>query len=242
MTTISAAGRNPTTPRMKSRLHRLRAARGYGLAVRVLGSTWFLTLALLTTQRTYSYAEALRIGDTSPAGWSALLAALCLTVFYLALCWLIILRPSPTACDDYVLPSFIAFVGTYLPWTIVFFAPIGASDSQNLASAALLLIGSVLMAFAIFHLGRCFSIVPQARTLVRAGPYKLVRNPLYLAEEVAILGTLLQFYSSTTLAIFLLHGALQVRRIFYEENLLRLTFPDYASYAETTPRLIPYIW
>lgn len=174
MTTISAAGRNPTTPRMKSRLHQLRAARGYGLAVRVLGSTWFLTLALLTTQRTYSYAEALKIGDTSPAGWSALLAALCLTVFYLALCWLIILRPSPTACDDYVLPSFIAFVGTYLPWTIVFFAPIGASDSQNLASAALLLIGSVLMAFAIFHLGRCFSIVPQARTLVRAGPYKLV--------------------------------------------------------------------
>ena len=51
------------------------------------------------------------------------------------------------------------------------------------------------MIVVIFHLGRSFSIVPQARTLVRTGPYKFVRNPLYLAEEVALLGTLLQFYS-----------------------------------------------
>ena len=98
------------------------------------------------------------------------------------------------------------------------------------------------MVFVVFHLGRSFSIVPQARTLVRTGPYKFVRNPLYLAEEVAMLGILLQFYSPATLAVFLLHGAVQVRRIFYEENLLRLTLPDYACYAASTSRLIPYIW
>lgn len=182
------------------------------------------------------------VGDFGPAAWPSLLASLCLVQFYLALWGLIILRPSPAACDDGVLPSFTAFVGTYLPWTIVLFVPAGASSSQNLASAALLLIGSVLMIVVIFHLGRSFSIVPQARTLVRTGPYKFVRNPLYLAEEVALLGTLLQFYSPATLAVFLLHGALQVRRIFYEENLLRLTFPDYAHYAASTSRLIPYIW
>ncbi len=239
MTTISVAGRNPTTPRGKSRLQRLRAARGYELAVRILGSGWFLILALLTTQRTYGYAEALRAGDFCPAGWPSLLAGLCLVQFYLALCWLMILRPSPAACDDGVLSSFIAFIGTYLPWTIVFFAAVDASASQQLASAALLLIGSILMVFVILHLGRSFSIVPQARTLVRTGPYKLVRNPLYLAEEIAMLGTLLQFYSYATLAVFLLQGALQVRRIFYEENLLRVTFPDYACYANSTSRLIP---
>ncbi len=239
MSTFSAAGRNLTTP---SRLHRLRAARGYECAVRVVGSGWFLTLALVTTQRTYGYVEAMRVNDFGPAGWPSLLASLCLVQFYLALCWLIILRPSPAARDDGILPSFIAFVGTYFPWTIVLFAPVGASASQNLASAALLLMGSVSMVFVVFHLGRSFSIVPQARTLVRTGPYKFVRNPLYLAEEVAMLGILLQFYSPATLAVFLLHGAVQVRRIFYEENLLRLTLPDYACYAASTSRLIPYIW
>jgi protein-S-isoprenylcysteine O-methyltransferase Ste14 len=242
MNTILATGPTPTKSYGGARLHRIRTAKGYEFVVRVLGSGWFLTLAAVATQRTYGYATAMRVGDFGPAAWPSLLASLCLVQFYLALWGLIILRPSPAACDDGVLPSFTAFVGTYLPWTIVLFVPAGASSSQNLASAALLLIGSVLMIVVIFHLGRSFSIVPQARTLVRTGPYKFVRNPLYLAEEVALLGTLLQFYSPATLAVFLLHGALQVRRIFYEENLLRLTFPDYAHYAASTSRLIPYIW
>jgi Flp pilus assembly pilin Flp len=53
---------------------------------------------------------------------------------------------------------------------------------------------------------------------------------LYLAEEVAILGTLLQYYSPLTLA----HCVLQIGRIFYEENLLRHCFADYADYAQST--------
>jgi protein-S-isoprenylcysteine O-methyltransferase Ste14 len=223
-------------------LSRLRAARGYDLAVRLLGGGWFMALAIVVAGKAFHHGEAMTIGDFGPAGWPSLLASLCLVLFYVALCWLIILRSSPVASDEGVLPSFIAFVGSYLPWTIVLFVPGDASASQSLASAALLLIGSALMVFVIFHLGRCFSIVPQARTLVRRGPYAFVRNPLYLAEEVALLGALLQFYSPAMLALVLVHGALQVRRIFDEENLLRRTFPDYERYANSTPRLIPYVW
>jgi protein-S-isoprenylcysteine O-methyltransferase Ste14 len=98
------------------------------------------------------------------------------------------------------------------------------------------------MVVVIYHLGRSFSIVPQVRGLVRTGPYSVVRHPLYLAEEVALVGTLLQVYSLVTSALFLAHGALQVRRIFYEENLLRRSFPGYDDYAKTTSRLIPYVW
>jgi protein-S-isoprenylcysteine O-methyltransferase Ste14 len=77
---------------------------------------------------------------------------------------------------------------------------------------------------------------------VRTGPYAVVRHPLYLAEEVALLGTLLQFYSFATLVLLLAHGALQVCRIFYEETLLRHTFAAYEDYARSTSRLIPYVW
>jgi protein-S-isoprenylcysteine O-methyltransferase Ste14 len=190
----------------------------------------------------FNHAEAMSIGDVGPAGLPSLLASGCLVLFYMALCWLVILRPSPGARDAGIFPSFIAFVGTYFPWTIILFAPSEASASQNLASAVLLLTGSVLMVLVVFHLGRSFSIVPQARELVQTGPYALVRNPLYLAEEVALLGTLLQYYSWVTLALFLGHCALQVRRLFYEENLLRKTFPDYEIYARRTSRLIPFVW
>ena len=47
----------------------------------------------------------------------------------------------------------------------------------------------------IAYLGKSFSIIPQARRLVREGPYSVVRHPLYLAEEVALLSCLLRFFS-----------------------------------------------
>jgi protein-S-isoprenylcysteine O-methyltransferase Ste14 len=155
---------------------------------------------------------------------------------------LILLRPSPVARTDNLLPSLVAFVGTYCPWVIVLFTPRDTNAGLNLASAALLLIGTLLMVVVIAHLGRAFSIVPQARTLVRTGPYSFVRNPLYLAEAIALLGTLLQFYSLVTMALFLIHCAIQVWRMMYEENLLRRTFPEYDGYARSTSRFIPFVW
>ncbi len=223
-------------------LSRIRAARGYDIAVRVLGSAWFLILALFLVQKVIAQAASMSTADFGPNGWPGLLATACLLLFYLAIWWFILTRPSAAARSDGILPSLVAFVGTYLPWTIVLFAPGEASAGQSLASAALLLIGTSLMVLVIGHLGRSFSIVPQARKLVRTGPYAIVRNPLYLAEEIAILGTLIQFYSIVTLALFLVHCALQVCRISYEENLLRRGFPEYESYAASTPRLIPFVW
>ncbi len=224
-------------------LTRIRASRGFDLTVRGLGSGWFLLLAIAQARKGFAHAQGMGIADFGPNGWPALLSTICILLFYLALGCLMLLRPSPVARTSGVLPSLIAFIGSYLPWTIVVLAPGGASTSQNLASALLLLIGTGGMIIIVLHLGRCFSIVPQARGLVRTGPYAFVRDPLYLAEEIALLGTLLHYLSLLTLAMFLAHGAIQIRRIFYEETLLRLSFPlDYDGYAASTPRLIPFIW
>jgi protein-S-isoprenylcysteine O-methyltransferase Ste14 len=223
-------------------LSRLRAAKGYELAVRALGSGWFLFLALVSGLTALTHAKGLGSGHSGPAEWPALLASVCLLLFYLVLWWLMLLRPQPIAQTDGLLPSLNAFIGTYLPWTIVLFAQDEASAGRKLASAIFLLLGAVLMVVVIVHLGRAFSIVPQARSLVRTGPYAIVRNPLYLAEEVALLGMLLQFFSLVTLIVLLAHGVLQVQRIFYEERLLGGIFPDYDDYARSTSRLIPYVW
>jgi protein-S-isoprenylcysteine O-methyltransferase Ste14 len=220
----------------------MRAARGYECIVRDLGCVWFFLLAAMMMWGACARLRADCIAGFAFPDMANLFVSLCVVALYLACCWLILHRPSAVARTDGVLPSITALVGTYLPWSIMLFAADQDPSGQNLVSLAFLVIGSGGAIIVIFHLGKSFSIIPQARRLVRAGPYSVVRHPLYLAEEVALLGCLLRFFSPLSLALFLAHCVLQIARILFEENLLRHTFPDYAEYARSTSRLIPYVW
>jgi protein-S-isoprenylcysteine O-methyltransferase Ste14 len=104
------------------------------------------------------------------------------------------------------------------------------------------LIGMTMVLVTIRHLGRSFSLVPQARSVVQTGPYRWIKHPLYLAEEIAILGVVLQDLTLVTLIVLVLHIGVQVCRILYEEDLLRRNFPEYSSYEASRWRVIPYVW
>jgi protein-S-isoprenylcysteine O-methyltransferase Ste14 len=84
--------------------------------------------------------------------------------------------------------------------------------------------------------------MPEARRLVVEGPYALVRHPLYLAEEIAVLGLFIQFASVWTAIVLIIHVLLQFERMRYEETVLSATFPDYREYAARTARLIPALY
>ena len=154
---------------------------------------------------------------------------------------LIMTRAPAKAQAEGLLPKIAAFVGTYLPWTITFF---GQTDQAlpNLLSTACVLIGTIMMLVTIRHLGRSFSLVPQARSVVQTGPYRWIKHPLYLAEEIAILGVVLQYLTPVTVIVFVLHIGVQVCRILYEEDLLRRNCPEYSSYEASRWRLIPFVW
>ena len=79
------------------------------------------------------------------------------------------------------------------------------------------------------------------RVLVVVGPYRLVRNPLYLGADLALAGAAL-FYESWALlaycAVFVLVMFLFV--VVYEEPTLRATFGDsYVRYCERVQRWWP---
>src|SRR5256885_659709 len=74
------------------------------------------------------------------------------------------------------------------------------------------------------------------------GPYRWVKHPLYLAEEIAILGVVLQYLTPVTVVVLVLHIGVQVCRILYEEDLLRRHCPEYSTYEASRWRLIPYVW
>ena len=205
--------------------------RPYDRTIQLLGSMWFMLLALCV---------AIRIGSfTDP--WPSLLSSFCLAIFYMLLALLILTRSPAKAQAKGRLPRIAAFVGTYMPWTIAFF---GETDKAlpNLASTACVLIGMIMMLITIRHLGRSFSLVPQARNVVQTGPYRWIKHPLYLAEEIAVLGVVLRNPTPLTAVLLVLHIGVQICRIYYEEDLLRRSCPEYSSYEASRWRVVPYVW
>jgi protein-S-isoprenylcysteine O-methyltransferase Ste14 len=236
--TASAASR----PLLAERVSRLRQTRGYDLAVRFLGSMWFLFLAAFIAHGLLRDGGAQGGIVPSQIGWMVLLSKLCMVAFYVTLWGLIVTRPPAKAQSDGLMPTVAAFAGTYMPWSISLFAATSHSTALNFLSAACLAAGMLLAVYTVLHLGRSFSLVPQARRVVQAGPYRWIKHPLYLSEELAVLGTVLQFFSLGTLMVLVIHVAIQIRRILYEEDLLRRTLPEYSAYEASRWRLVPYVW
>ncbi|MEH2469345.1 protein-S-isoprenylcysteine O-methyltransferase Ste14 [Nitrobacteraceae bacterium AZCC 2161] len=204
----------------------------YDRMMQLFGGMWFMLLAL---------GVAIKIGSSANDPWPSLLSSVCLATFYVLLALLTMTRSPAKAQADGLLPRIAAFVGTYMPWTIAFF---GKTDQAlpNLASTACVLIGMIMMLVTIRHLGRSFSLVPQARNVVQTGPYRWIKHPLYLAEEIAVLGVVLRNPTPLTAILLVLHIGVQVCRIYYEEDLLRRNCPEYSGYEASRWRLIPHVW
>ena len=111
-----------------------------------------------------------------------------------------------------------------------------------IGSSLLLIGGTVGAIIVLFFLGRSFSIMPQARGLVVSGPYRFVRHPLYLMEQIALAGIMLQYRQPWSFGIFALAVSLQFVRMRYEEKILSEVYSDYGSYAKRTSRLIPGVY
>jgi len=101
------------------------------------------------------------------------------------------------------------------------------------------LAGYALTMWALMALGKSFGIAPADRGLVKRGPYKLVRHPMYLGELVyrcILVGAHLTLANVALLAALVV---VQVARIKREERIIG----GYENYQqETRWRLLPGIW
>ena len=83
---------------------------------------------------------------------------------------------------------------------------------------------------------------PTQGALVTTGPYRFLRHPIYTAVCLFILPAPVNYPSVTTAIFCLLVGTGAVARMLLEETLLRQRYPEYASYAAKTGRMIPFLF
>lgn len=122
----------------------------------------------------------------------------------------------------------------------------GAWASVSLVAGLLLgLVGGLFVLLGLIYLGRNVTAVPHPKenaTFVTAGPYQVVRHPIYCGIILAAIGYGLMWASLLTLfyalIIFLFFDS-KTRR---EEKYLGLKFEAYAAYQQQVAKLIPFVY
>jgi protein-S-isoprenylcysteine O-methyltransferase Ste14 len=221
---------------------KLQQSRLYDLLMRVplLGyAIFFATLQMAGLARYVHEADAAR-----PLAFYAIgmVMRLSTIAFLLLLAAATILRARPRGKARGLEPRISALIGAFLVYAIPLFPRRELSLTAEMVSTLLVLFGSAAAVYTLLRLGRSFSMMSEARRLVTSGPYRFVRHPLYLAEELAIIGICMQYLSPWTAIVLAVQIAFQLRRMHNEEAVLTESFPEYAAYRQRTARLLPGIY
>lgn len=151
-------------------------------------------------------------------------------------------RRTPIKRHQSVSKRVIAFFGCYVGIGAQIMPITPSVPWVAVLSTFLIVFGMSFAIYSLLWLGRSISIMPESRKLVTGGPYSLVRHPLYVGEQLAVVGVALQCRSAWVLAVLMLQFCCQLYRMMYEEQILAETFPEYKNYAEQTARLIPWLY
>ena len=154
---------------------------------------------------------------------------------------LTIVRLKPIRNAEGLEPRLSALAGTFLSIALVALPLEDIGTGPRVTSLILIAAGWILSACVLLWLGRAFSVMAQARRLVTAGPYAIVRHPLYLCEEITVLGVALAHLSIAAVLIVAVQWMFQLRRMTNEEKVLGAAFPECAAYAARTPKIIPLL-
>jgi len=120
----------------------------------------------------------------------------------------------------------------------------------NLFSSSVIVIAAQLLAAVIAIWARrsfptkTFRVdaIPSAETVIRRGPYRLIRHPMYSAALLFIWAAVLSHLSLWTTTIGAVVTIITTLRVAFEERFLRDRYPQYAAYAQATKAIVPYLF
>ena len=152
-------------------------------------------------------------------------------------------RPQPKLRDYSVASSMAVGIAYTYPYAQVIYLR-WSPGYLALPAAGLVLVtlAASLSLVSLLAMGKLFGIRPALRGLVTSGPYRFVRNPMYLSYILADIGYNLQEWNSVTLLLVLVGWASLVYRIHAEERVLsqHAEWPAYVVLVRY--RLFPGLW
>lgn len=135
------------------------------------------------------------------------------------------------------LPVLIAL----MPYSLPRWAPISSPHHLYfyLAIMALIIVGGMINLIGLLTLRSAFTIMSEARRLIRRGIFSHIRHPLYTGHFIMFFGSMLLRWNALSLILYVIFCAGQVVRARIEERKLMQAFPEYRDYKKRTGMFFP---
>ena len=145
---------------------------------------------------------------------------------------------------------FVLIIAVFILWSrtdpdLVLTRFVPDTAAAGIAGIALTIIGLGFSAYARRYLGKNWSsmvMIKEGHQLIRTGPYRWVRNPMYTGMLTAYLGLVIAFGIVAALAaLVILFAALWIK-ITAEQELLEEKFgEEYRQYRRDVKAIIPFL-
>lgn len=107
-------------------------------------------------------------------------------------------------------------------------------------------LGIGLLCWAVFVMRKSrLNISPEVKksaSLVRSGPYKIIRHPMYLSTLLYMMPLVIDYFDYLRLGFLLALLISLILKLTFEEKLLLKSFVDYKEYQLNSWRLIPFVY